>query len=188
VSAAALAPDRRARIQAAWDNRRRARIASAWDNRKPHGLDTGIYAPPPRRGTKAGDAPAWVLAEEVTRFSDVNLARAFVAMGFTRRISEHLRIATPLMDFAAPFSRLSSFKLQLDKLEWRVVLMARPDASAIYVCTVSGNWVTETGGARGERFASLMGFMKNLDIYQACAALLRANGYGRVPRVAELSR
>ncbi len=188
MSAVALAPDRRARIQAAWDSRRRARIASAWDNRKPHGLDTGIYAPPPKRGTKAGDAPAWVLAEEVTRSSDVHLARAFVAMGFTRRISEHLRIATPLMDFTAPLSRLSSLKLQLATLEWRVMLMARPDASAIYVCTESGNWVTETGGARGERFASLMAFMKNLDIYQACAALLRANGYGRVPRVAELSR
>jgi len=156
--------------------------------RPAHGLDTGIYAPPPKRGTKAGDAPAWVFAEEVTRFSDAHLARAFVAMGFTRKISEHARIATPLMDFTAPLSRLSSLKLQLDKLEWRVLLMARPDASAIYVCTVSGNWITETGGARGERFASLMAFMKDLDIYQACAALLRANGYRRVPRVAELSR
>jgi hypothetical protein len=158
------------------------------EQRPSHGLDTGIYAPLPKRGTKAGDAPAWGLAEEVTRCSDANLARAFVAMGFTRKLSEHARIATPLMDFTAPLSRLSSLKLQLDKLEWRVMLMARPDASAIYVCTVSGNWITETGGARGERFASLMAFMKDLDIYQACAALLRANGYRRVPRVAELSR
>jgi hypothetical protein len=116
------------------------------------------------------------------------MARGFVAMGFTRKISEHPRIATPLMDFTAPLSRLSSLKLQLAILEWPVFLMARADASAVYVCTVSGDWVTETGGARGEAFSSLMAFMKGLNIYQAAAALLRANGYGRVPRVAELSR
>ena len=176
MSAAALAPDRRAKIQ------------SAWDRRAPHGIDTGIFAPLPKRGTKAGDAPAFGLAETVMRHSDANMARGFVAMGFTRKLSEHPRIATPLMDFTAPLSRLSSLKLQLAILEWPVFLMARADASAVYVCTVSGDWVTETGGARGETFSSLMAFMKGLNIYQAAAALLRANGYGRVPRVAGLSR
>lgn len=161
---------------------------AAWDNRAPHGLDTGIFAPLPRRGTKAGDAPAFGLAETVMRHSDANMARGFVTMGFTRKISDHYRIATPLFDFTAPLNRLSSLKLQLQVLEWPVFLMARVDASAVYVCTVSGDWVSETGGARGEGFSSLMAFMKGLNIYQAAAALLRANGYGRVPRVCELSR
>ena len=165
-----------------------ARIQSAWDSRAPHGMDTGIFAPLPKRGTKAGDAPAFGLAETVMRHSDANMARGFVAMGFTRKISEHPRIATPLTDFTAPLSRLSSLRVQLAILEWPVFLMARADASAVYVCTVSGDWVTETGGARGETFSSLMAFMKGLNNYQAAAALLRANGYGRVPRVAELSR
>ncbi len=69
MSAAALAPDLH------------ARIASAWDNRKPHEIDTGIFAPLPKRGTKAGDAPAFGLAETVMRHSDANMARGFVAMG-----------------------------------------------------------------------------------------------------------
>lgn len=176
MSAAVLAPD--------WPAIARA----AWDNRPPHGLDTGIYAPLPKRGTKAGDAPAFGLAEAVMRHSDANMARGFVAMGFTRKISERPRVATPLMDFTAPLSRLSSLKLQLAILEWPVFLMARADASPVHVCTVSGDWITETGGARGETFSSLMAFMKGLNIYQAAAALLRANGYGRVPRVCELSR
>ena len=153
---------------------------AAWDNRKPHGMDTGIYAPLPKRGTRAGDAPAFGLAEEVMRHSDAHLARGFVAMGFKRKLSERLRVATPLIDVSSGVWR--------EKLEWRVFLMARADAAPVYVCTVSGDWVTETGGARGETFSSLMAFMKGLNIYQAAAALLRANGYGRVPRVAELSR
>lgn len=162
--------------------------AAAWENRAPHGLDAGIYAPLPKRGTKAGDAPAFGLAEHVMFHSAANMARGFVAMGFTRKLSEHPRIATPLVDLTAPLSRLSSLKLQLVIFEWPVFLMARPEGSAIYVCTVDGDWVTETGGARGEGFSSLMAFMKGLNIYQAAAALLRANGYGRVPRVCELSR
>ena len=170
MSAAALAPD--------WPAIARA----AWEARAPHGMDTGIYAPLPKRGTKAGDAPAFGLAEEVMRHSDANMARGFVAMGFTRKVSEHLRVATPLLDFDA------SLSVWREVLEWPVFLMARADAPPVYVCTVSGDWVTETGGARGENFSSLMAFMKGLNIYQAAAALLRANGYGRVPRVCELSR
>lgn len=162
--------------------------AAAWENRAPHGLDTGIYAPLAKRGTKAGDAPAFGLAEQMMLYSDANMARGFVAMGFTRKLSEHPRIATPLMDFNAPLSLLSSLKLQLAILDWPVFLMARREGSAIYVCTVDGDWVTETGGARGQGFSSLMAFMKGINIYQAAAALLRANGYGRVPRVCELSR
>ena len=170
MSDAALAPD--------WPAIARA----AWDSRKPHGLDAGIYAPLPKRGTKAGDAPAFGLAEEVMRQSDANLARGFVAMGFKRKLSEHLRVATPLLDFG------TSCSVWREMLEWRVFLMARADAAPVYICIVSGDWVTETGGARGETFSSLMAFMKGLNIYQAAAALLRANGYGRVPRVCELSR
>ena len=158
---------------------------AAWEARKPHGMDTGIYAPLPKRGTRAGDAPAFGLAEEAMRYRDArgqqpNMARGFVAMGFTRRLSAHARWQTPLLDADSP--------IRLRCLSWPVYLMARAEASPIYVCTESGEWITQTGGARGETFSSLMAFMKGLNIYQAAAALLRANGYGRVPRVCELSR
>jgi len=64
--------------------------------RPPHGLDTGIYAPLPKRGSKAGEQIAWAFPEELTRQDAGHLARALAAMGLTRRLMTAPRCGTPL--------------------------------------------------------------------------------------------
>ena len=220
MSAAALAPDRRARIQAAWDKRRFARIASAWDNRKLHGLDTGIFAPLPKRGTKGGEQIAWAFPDHLTRASDGSLARAFVAMGLTRRLLAAPRYATPLWyesrlppahgpssDFSLdwpvflmdnPFwftaAHVKATNLALDALPAGVlgpashaqVLRMAPDRHEVWVCTVSGDWITQSRGAKGRSFVSLGQYIWAVSEFEAARRLCRANGYRGVPRVGDL--
>jgi hypothetical protein len=187
LSAAALAPDRRAKIQSAWDNRRRARIASAWDNRKPHCLDTGIYAPLPKRGTKAGEEIAWAFPEELTKQDAGHMARAMVALGLTRRLMTAPRCGTPLW-YEARLPQVNV--LRDDKLEWPVLLMASamdaPERHAVWICTVSGDWITGSHGARGRSFASLGQYIWAVSEFEAARRLCRANGYRGVPRVGDL--
>ncbi len=215
---AALAPDRRAKIQAAWDKHRFARIASAWDNRKPHCLDTGIYAPLPRRGTKGGEQIAWAFPEHLTKESDGSLARAFVAMGLTRRLLAASRYATPLWYEA----RLRSNAVQDDMMDWPVFLMdtpfwftaahakatnlaldalpagvfgpashaevlrMAPDRHEVWICTVSGDWITQSRGAKGRSFVSLGQYIWAVSEFEAARRLCRANGWKGVLRVGDL--
>ncbi len=51
-----------------------------------HGLDTGIFAPLPKRGTKAGERIAFEFAEQLTLHDPAHLARALAALGLTRRL------------------------------------------------------------------------------------------------------
>ncbi len=161
MSAAALAPD----------------LAS-------HGLDTGIYAPLPRRGTKAGEQIAWAFPEELTKQDAGHMARAMVALGLTRRLMTAPRCGTPLWYEA----RLNA--LRDDKLEWPVLLMASameaPEQHVVWVCTVSGDWITGSHGARGRSFVSLGQYIWAVSEFEAARRLCRANGYRGVPRVGDL--
>lgn len=174
MSAAALAPDLR------------ARIASAWDDRPPHGLETGIYAPLPKRGTKAGERISFEFAEQLTLHDPAHLARALAAMGLTRRIMTAPRAGTPLWYE----SRLRGADVRDSMLDWPVLLMASAegvvDAHWIWLCAVSGDWVTNSGGARGRGVVSLAQFIWGVSEYEAARRLCRANGWKGVLRVGDL--
>jgi hypothetical protein len=88
----------------------------------PRGLDTGIYAPLPKRGTKAGEQIAWAFPEELTKEDAGHMARAMVALGLTRRLMTAPRCGTPLW-YEARLPRVNA--LRDDKLEWPVLLMAQ---------------------------------------------------------------
>jgi hypothetical protein len=174
LSAAALAPDLR------------ARIASAWDDRPPHGLDTGIYAPLPKRGTKAGERISFEFAEQLTLHDPAHLARALAAMGLTRRIMTVPRAGTPLWYEC----RLRGADVRDSMLDWPVLLMASPegaaDAHLVWLCAVSGDWVTNSGGARGRGVTSLAQFVWGVSEFEAARRLCRANGWKGVLRVGDL--
>jgi len=174
VSEAALAPD--------WPAIARA----AWDSRKPHGLDAGIYAPLPKRGTKAGEQIAWSFPDELTRQDAGHLACALAAMGLTRRLMTAPRGGTPLWYEA----RLRGDALRDDVLNWPVLLMASAgeatEQRVVWVCTESGDWITTSHGAKGRGFASLGQFIWGVSEFEAARRLCRANRWKGVPRVGEL--
>jgi len=183
-----------------------------------HGLDTGIYAPLPKRGTKGGEQIAWAFPEHLTKESDGSLARAFVAMGLTRRLLAASRYATPLwyearlrinavrddmMDWPVflmdtPFwftaAHAKATNLALDALPAGVfgpashaeVLRMAPDRHEVWVCTVSGDWITQSRGAKGRSFVSLGQYIWAVSEFEAARRLCRANGYRGVPRVGDL--
>jgi hypothetical protein len=80
--------------------------------------------------------------------------------------------------------------LRDDKLDWPVLLMASameaPEQHAVWVCTVSGDWITGSHGARGRSFASLGQYIWAVSEFEAARRLCRANGYRGVPRVGDL--
>ena len=167
----------------------RARIESAWDNRAPHGIDTGIYAPQPKRGTKAGERISFEFAEELT-LDDLegpaHLVRALAALGLTRRIMTASRAGTPLWYE----SRLRGADVRDSALDWPVLLMASAeavvDAHWVWLCTASGHWKTASGGARGLGVVSLAQFIWGVSEYEAARRLCRANGWRGVLRVGDL--
>lgn len=159
---------------------------AAWDNRPPHGLDTGIYAPLPKRGTKAGEQIAWAFPEELTKQDAGHLARALAAMGLTRRLMTAPRCGTPLWYEA----RLRGDVLRDDVLDWPVLLMASaseaPEQHVVWVCTASGDWITASHGAKGRGFASLGQYIWGVSEFEAARRLCRANGWKGVLRVGDL--
>jgi hypothetical protein len=152
----------------------------------PHGLDTGIYAPLPKRGTKAGERISFEFAEELTLHDPAHLARGLAAMGLTRRIMTAPRAGTPLWYEA----RLRSHDVRDSVLDWPVLLMASPegaaDAHLVWLCAVSGDWVTNSGGARGRGVVSLAQFVWGVSEFEAARRLCRANGWKGVLRVGDL--
>ncbi len=156
------------------------------DQRPVHGLDTGIYAPLPKRGTQAGERIAFEFAEELALHDAGHLARALAAMGLTRRIMTAPRAGTPLWYE----SRLRGRGLRGAVLEWPVLLMATPegvvDAHQVWLCVASGDWLTASGGARGRGVVSLGQFVWGVSEYEAARRLCRANGWKGVLRVGDL--
>jgi hypothetical protein len=155
--------------------------------RAPHGMDTGIFAPLPKRGTKAGEQIAWAFPEELTVQDAGHMARAMVALGLTRRLMTAPRCGTPLW-YEARLPQVNA--LRDDKLDWPVLLMASameaPEQHAVWVCTVSGDWITGSHGARGRSFVSLGQYIWAVSEFEAARRLCRANGYRGVPRVGDL--
>jgi hypothetical protein len=174
MSAAALAPD--------W----LAVARAAWDNRALHGMDSGIFAPLPKRGTKAGEQIAWAFPEELTKEDEGHLARALAAMGLTRRLITAVRGGAPLWYEA----RLRGPALRDDVLDWPVLLMASandaPEQFVVWICTASGDWITASGGAKGRGFTSLGQFIWGVSEFEAARRLCRANGWKGVLRVGDL--
>lgn len=174
MSAAALSQD--------WPAIARA----AWDNRAPHGLDTGIYAPLPKRGNKAGEQIAWAFPEHLTKQDAGHLARALAAMGLTRRLMTAPRCGTPLWYEA----RLRDDALRDAVLDWPVLLMASaseaPEQHSVWICTASGDWITGSHGAKGRSFTSLGQYIWGVSEFEAARRLCRANGWKGVLRVGDL--
>ena len=154
--------------------------------RAPHGMDTGIFAPLPKRGTKAGEQIAWAFPEELTKQDAGHMARALAAMGLTRRLMTAGRGGTPLWYEA----RLRGPALRDDVLDWPVLLMASasevPEVHVVWICTVSGDWITASGGAKGRSFVSLGQYIWAVSEFEAARRLCRANQYRGVPRVGDL--
>lgn len=161
-------------------------VAAAWETRAPHGMDTGIFAPLPKRGTKAGEQIAWAFPEELTKQDAGHLARALAAMGLTRRLITAARAGTPLWYEA----RLRGDASRDDMLDWPVLLMASaadaPELHTVWVCTASGNWITGSGGAKGLTFTSLGQYLWRVSEFEAARRLCRANGWKGVLRVGDL--
>jgi hypothetical protein len=151
-----------------------------------HGLDAGIYAPLAKRGTKAGERISFEFAEELTLHDPAHLARALAAMGLTRRVMTAPRAGTPLWYEA----RLRGRDVRDSALDWPVLLMASPegaaDAHQVWLCAVSGNWKTASGGARGRGVVSLAQFIWGVSEFEAARKLCRANGWKGVLRVGDL--
>ena len=156
------------------------------EQRAPHGLETGIYAPLPKRGTKAGERISFEFAEELTLDDPAHLARALAAMGLTRRIMTAPRAGTSLWYE----SRLRGADVRAAMLDWPVLLMASAEAVAdahwVWLCTASGHWKTASGGARGLGVVSLAQFIWGVSEYEAARRLCRANGWKGVLRVGDL--
>ena len=80
--------------------------------------------------------------------------------------------------------------LRDDKLEWPVLLMASateaPEQHVVWICTVSGDWITASGGARGRSFSSLGQYIWGVSEFEAARRLCRANGWKGVLRVGDL--
>ncbi len=160
---------------------------AAWDNRAPHGMDSGIFAPLPRRGTKAGEQIAWAFPEELTKEDAGHMARAMVAMGLTRRLMTAPRCGTPLW-YESRMPQVHNPRPEM--LDWPVLLMASAmeatEQHVVWVCTVSGDWITGSHGARGRSFVSLGQYIWAVSEFEAARRLCRANGYRGVPRVGDL--
>jgi hypothetical protein len=153
----------------------------------PRGLDTGIYAPLPKRGTKGGEQIAWAFPEELTKQDAGHMARAMVALGLTRRLMTAPRCGTPLW-YEARMPQVHNPRPEM--LDWPVLLMASameaPEQHVVWICTVSGDWITGSGGARGRSFASLGQYIWAVSEFEAARRLCRANGWKGVLRVGDL--
>jgi hypothetical protein len=156
------------------------------EQRPSHGLDTGIYAPLPRRGAKAGERISFEFPEELTLHDPAHLARALAALGLTRRLMTAPRAGTPLWYDA----RMRGADVRESLLDWPVLLMATPegvaDAHCVWLCTASAHWKTASGGARGLGVVSLGQFVWGVSEYEAARRLCRANGWKGVLRVGDL--
>lgn len=138
---------------------------------------------PPRRGTRDGEAPAWRFADTVATHSLANLARVLAGMGLTRRMMAWDRHGTALWYE----NRLRGAALRDAVADFPCFLMARDDRTdMVWVCAVSGDWVTASGAARGEGITGLGAFMWDCGAGESARRIVRLCGYRSLPRVGDL--
>jgi len=119
-------------------------------------------APPPR-----------FIAEELCHASPTALARTLAAFGFTRRLMTAARIGTPLW-FE---SSLRTVTLRDAVADWLVLLMQGAALPLCWICSVSGDWIDSSGGAKGRGLVSLGAFAWRVTVESATARLLAMHGY-----------
>lgn len=137
----------------------------------------------PKRGTVAGEAVAWSFADTVATFSLANLARVLAGMGLTRRLFAVPRMGSPLWYE----NRLRGAALRAQVGDAPVFVMANDAGTEMaWVCSVSGDWVTMSGGARAEGITGLGAFLWNVGSGEAARRIVRLCGYRSLPRVGDL--
>jgi hypothetical protein len=121
-------------------------------------------APPPR-----------YTAEEYCHVSPAALARTLAAFGFTRRLITAARIGTPLWYEAT----LRTDGLRAEIADWLVLLMHGAALPVTWICSVSGDWMDSSGGAKGRGLVSLGAFAWRVTVEAATARLMSLHGYRR---------
>ncbi|GGJ14052.1 hypothetical protein [Neoroseomonas lacus] len=138
---------------------------------------------PPRRGSKEGEAPAWIFADIVATHGVGNLARVLAGMGLVSRIFHAPRFGTPLWYE----NRLRSPALRDACGDEPVFLMAGKDGAHVaWVASATGHWMTVSRGARGLSLTELGAFIWEVGRGEAARRIVRICGYRSVPRVGDL--
>lgn len=119
------------------------------------------------------DPPPRYIAEEYCHVSPAALARTLAAFGFTRRLMTAARIGTPLWYEAT----LRTDELRAEMADWLVLLMHGATLPVTWICSVSGDWIDSSGGAKGRGLVSLGAFAWRVTVEAATARLLAMHGY-----------
>jgi hypothetical protein len=131
------------------------------------------------------DAVDWCFGDVAAVHSLGDLARVLADMGLVRRLAVLPRRRSRLWYE----NRLRSLDLSLHVAKFPVFLMAtEDDATRVWVCSVTGNWITNSGGAKGEGITGLHAFMAGTGAGKAAQRIARICGYRRLPYVRELGR
>ena len=129
------------------------------------------------------DATAWDFADVAAMHSLGNLARVLAAMGLVRRV-----MIFPRRDTALWYENRQRCAAVRDQVAaFPVFLMCSDDRSAwVWVCSVTGDWATQSGAARGEGVTGLGAYMWQQSRGQAARQIARVLGYRGLPRVRDL--